>query len=114
MTGRLDSQRQPSRHHRRKNARWYQRGYTIRPHSVWGDKVQSGTGPGKLPPTGVVAGNPGHFTPSGCDVPDNLAELRALGSLGQTAAWATTQYVNLDPTGSAYWDGTAWQLGVKP
>jgi hypothetical protein len=57
---------------------------------------------------------PGAFTPAGCEIPDNLAQLRALGPLGQTVAWTTAQYVNLDPVGSAYWDGTAWQLGVKP
>jgi hypothetical protein len=113
---RLELQRQPGgRYHVRKNARWYQRGYTVVPHSVWGDHSQSGSGGGgKVPPTGCTAGTPGAFTPAGCDVPDNLAELRGLGALGQTAAWATSQYVNLDPNGSAYWDGTTWQLGVKP
>ena len=99
----------------RQNSRWYRRGYKVLPHSVWGDLVQSGSGPGgTVHPTGCVAGAPGHFTPAGCDVPDNLAELRACGALGQTAAWTTGQYVPLDPVGSAYWDGTAWQLGVKP
>ena len=114
MTGRLDLQKQPSRYHGRKNARWYARGYGVVPHSVWGDHIQSGSGGAKPSPTGCTAGAPGSFTPAGCDVPDNLAELRGLGALGQTAAWTTGQYVNLDPVGSAYWDGTTWQLGVKP
>jgi hypothetical protein len=70
--------------------------------------------PAPIPPTGVTAGTPGAFTPAGCDVPNNLAQLRALGSLGQTTAWAEGEYVNLDPTGTAYWDGTTWQLGVAP
>jgi len=114
MTERLDLQKQPSRYHARKNARWLKRGYGVLPHSVWGDYNQSGPAGGGAPPTGVTPGAPGSFTPAGCDIPDNLAQLRACGSLGQTAAWTTGQYVNLDPAGSAYWDGTAWQLGVKP
>ena len=65
-------------------------------------------------PTGVTAGAPGSFTPPGSNVPDNLAQLSGLGSLGQTTAWTTGQYVNLDPSGSAYWNGTQWALGVAP
>jgi hypothetical protein len=112
-TGRLDRQRQPGRYHARQNSRWYRRGYKVLPHSVWGDHIQSGSTPGGTQkPTGVVAGSPGHFTPVGCDVPDNLAELSALGPLGQTTPWAVGQYVPLDPVGSAYWNGTQWRLGV--
>lgn len=65
-------------------------------------------------PTGVTRGAPGSFTPAGCNVPNSLAELQALGALGQTVAWTTGQYVSLDPVGSAYWTGTAWALGVAP
>lgn len=108
---RLDNQRQPGRMHGRKNSRWYRRGYKDLPHSAWGDQRQSGSG-GSTKPTGVTAGTPGVFTPPGCDIPDNLAQLRALGPLGQTTAWLAGQYVNLDPSGTAYWGGTNWQLGV--
>jgi len=114
MSYRLDIQRPVRKPHKRKNSRWYKRGYSAIPHPVWGDY---GTGPGVITgpaPTGCTAGSPGAFTPPGCDVPGNLAELSAYGALGQTAAWTTGQYVNLDPTGSAYWNGTAWALGVKP
>ena len=65
-------------------------------------------------PTGATPGAPGSFTPSGSNVPNDLAELQALGSLGQTTAWTTGQYVSLEPSGSAYWNGTAWALGVAP
>ena len=116
MTERLDLQRQPKRLHTRKNSRLLWRGYAVLPHSVWGDYDTTPgaggvTGP---PPTGVTRGAPGTFTPPGCDIPGTLAELTAYGSLGQTVTWTTGQYVNLDPTGSAYWNGTAWALGVKP
>ena len=114
MTERLDLQKQPSRYHARKNAHWYQRGYSVVPHSVWGDSLQSGAGGAKPIPTGATAGNPGSFTPAGCEIPDNLAQLQALGPLGQTTKWPTSTYVNLDPVGSAYWNGTAWALGVSP
>ena len=110
--GRLDRQRQPGRYHVRKNSRWYRRGYKTLPHSVWGDINQSGTGSTKPNPTGVTPGSPGSFTPAGCEIPDNLAQLSALGPLGQTTPWAVGQYVNLDPVGSAYWNGTQWRLGV--
>jgi len=106
-TGRLDRQRQPGRYHVRQNSRWYRRGYKTLPHPLWGDSWLPVTNP-----TGVVAGTPGHFTPTGCKVPSNLAQLQALGPLGQTAAWTTGQYVNLSPSGTAYWNGTAWALGV--
>ena len=112
MTERLDYQKQPSRYHARKNAHWMKRGYSVLPHSVWGDTNQSGPAGGGAPPTGVTAGSPGAFTPAGCDIPDNLAQLSALGPLGQTTPWAVGQYVNLDPVGSAYWNGTQWRLGV--
>jgi hypothetical protein len=64
-------------------------------------------------PTGATAGTPGAWTPPGCDVPSSLAEANALGlSLG--AAWSGLTYVELDPTGSVYWTGTAFALGVAP
>lgn len=56
---------------------------------------------GANPPTGVVPGTPGHFTPVGCQVP-TIAELQAGGPLGQTTPWAEGQWVdammnNIDP-----------------
>jgi len=115
-TGRLDRQSMTRRAHVRKNSRQYRRGYKVLPHNVWGDdaKPPRGGGTSGQTATGCTAGKPGSFTPAGCTVPGTLAELRGLGALGQTAAWTTGQYVFLNPSGSAYWDGTTWQLGVKP
>lgn len=58
-------------------------------------------------PTGVVAGDPGTFTPAGA-VPANLAALQALGTLGQTTAWDSGDYVVLGDDSQATWNGTAW------
>jgi hypothetical protein len=112
---RLDRQRKPhGRIHVRYNSRQYRRGYKVLPHNVWGDDPKSAGPAGGANPTGAVPGNPGAFTPAGCKVPTNLAQLSALGALGQTTKWPVSTYVNLDPSGSAYWNGTAWALGVSP
>lgn len=67
--------------------------------------------------TGVTAGTPGSFQPSGATVPANLAALKADPVVGDTgtnkpsAAWTTGQSVNLG-TGSAHWDGSVWASGL--
>ena len=114
MSGRLDRQRLPGHYHKRKNKRLDRRGYATNPHTVWGDYSTLPGGITGPQASGCTAGGPGSFTPAGCDVPGSLAELTALGSLGQTAAWTTGQYVNLDPSGCAYWNGTAWAAGAAP
>ena len=69
--------------------------------------------------TGVTAGSPGSFQPSGADIPADLTALKAdpvvgdAGSNKPSAAWTTGQSVALD-TGSAHWDGVAWVTGVAP
>lgn len=69
--------------------------------------------PPVITPTGAVAGTPGHWTPSGAQAPATLAEANALGlSLGP--AWTGLTYVPLSPTGSVYWTGGAFALGVAP
>ncbi|WP_224751980.1 Ig-like domain-containing protein [Microbacterium helvum] len=65
-------------------------------------------------PTGVVAGDPGHFVSDFDRIPYDLNELRSMGSLGQTAAWTPGQYVNLGNYSKAYWDGGEWQRGEAP
>ena len=66
------------------------------------------------PPTGVTPGQPGTFTPAGSDVPGNLVDLRALGALGQTAAWSNGDYVVTGDNNHAYWNGSIWQFGDAP
>jgi hypothetical protein len=69
--------------------------------------------------SGVTAGSPGSFQPSGVTPPANLAALKADAVVGDTgsnkpsATWTTGQSVALG-TGSAHWDGTAWVTGVHP
>ncbi|MGN7861455.1 hypothetical protein ACTJI8_12815 [Microbacterium sp. 22303] len=64
-----------------------------------------------ITPTGVTAGTPGSFSPVGATPPSTIAELRALGALGQTTAWTTGQYVVYATSSHAHWDGTDWQTG---
>lgn len=70
--------------------------------------------------TGVTAGDPGAFTPSGADLPDDLAALKLdavvgdTGSAKPTAAWTTGQWVYLGDGSEAHWDGTAWLDGKAP
>jgi len=67
--------------------------------------------------TGVTAGTPGSFTPTGATLPANLAALKAdpvvgdAGSAKPVAAWTTGQFVALGDATHAFWDGTAWQVG---
>lgn len=68
-----------------------------------------GSGPA---PTGADAGTPGSFTPSGAVVPANITALRGLGSLGETTAWMTGQYIVLGNAAQVHWDGTDWKTGV--
>ncbi len=76
--------------------------------------------PPVIPPTGVVAGAPGTFTPAGCTIPANLAALKAdpvvgdAGTAKPSAAWTEGQYVALGDASQASWDGTAWVSGAVP
>lgn len=77
------------------------------PFWQWGPAV-----PGSpVQPTGAVAGTPGSFTPTGAQAPATIADLRALGSLGQTSAWTTGQYVEYGSGMKAHWNGTDWATG---
>jgi hypothetical protein len=63
------------------------------------------------PATGATAGNPGTFTPAGAKPPTwPMAGVTATPA----TAWPTSSYVLIHPSGSAYWNGTAWALGVAP
>jgi hypothetical protein len=69
---------------------------------------------GTVAATGANAGTPGAFTPSGADVPADLAALQGASPAVVAApntAWTTGQSVNLG-TGAAHWSGTAWAAGL--
>lgn len=78
-----------------------------------------GTNP-SVPITGVTAGTPGAFTPTGATLPANLAALTSDpvvgvgGTSAPTTAWTVGQYVLLADASSAYWDGSAWVAGAAP
>lgn len=80
-----------------------------KPFWQWGPAVPGA--PVVVQPTGVVAGTPGHFTPIGATPPASIAELRALGALGQTDAWTTGQYVEYGAGMKAHWGGSDWATG---
>lgn len=71
---------------------------------------------GPILPTGLAAGAGGEwtFTPVGCEVPADLAALRALGALGQSAVWAEAEFVTLGDASLAHWDGDSWEAGAVP
>lgn len=60
--------------------------------------------------TGAVAGNPGHYTPTGAANPANLAALSTV-TADPTTAWSTGQYVNVADGSKANWNGTDWEAG---
>lgn len=66
------------------------------------------------PPTSVVAGAPGTWVPVDADVPADLAEMNALGALGQTTLWTVGQHMVLGDASQCYWNGTTWIAGVAP
>jgi hypothetical protein len=68
--------------------------------------------------SGVTAGTPGSFQPSGVTPPADLAALKADAVVGDSGTnkpgatpWTTGQSVVLG-TGSAHWDGSAWVTGA--
>lgn len=112
MSERLNTQRQPTRLHVRKNSRHYVRGYDQNPHDVWGDSY-AGTG-GTIVATTAFAGIPGDFSPTGCVPPANVTAMSAVVTASPTTAWTTGQYVQTATAGAAgraYWNGTAWVGG---
>ncbi|GAA5093377.1 Ig-like domain-containing protein [Microbacterium yannicii] len=92
---------------------WNAQGWGLSP--VRGAELpQASCTPNEPLPTGVVAGSPGSFTPDYARLPGNLNELRSLGALGQTTAWAEGQHVVLGDSSDAYWNGTTWASGTAP
>jgi hypothetical protein len=78
-----------------------------------GDDPDAGGGGGTIPATGATAGTPGSYTPAGATVPSDVGGMSGITASPATA-WTGGQYVPLSPSGSAYWNGTAWTLGVAP
>lgn len=74
------------------------------------------TGGTPLRATSSTAGTPGSFTPAGCAIPDDFADLTASPAITSTpaTAWTTGQYVALQDGSRAHWNGTAWIAGAKP
>lgn len=63
-------------------------------------------------PTSATAGVPGSFGPTGATAPYALANLIALGALGNAGAWTVGQYVVLGDGSFAHWTGSAWASGT--
>jgi len=78
-----------------------------------GSAYIEGVSPGFIA-TGATAGTPGAFTPTGANVPANLAALVALNpTASPTTLWTVGQRVALG-TGTAHWNSTAWVTGNAP
>jgi hypothetical protein len=81
-----------------------------------GGKIVIGS-TGNVAVTGVTAGTPGSFQPTGATTPADLTALKAdpavgdTGSNKPTTAWTSGQYVVLGGGSHSYWDGIAWQTG---
>jgi hypothetical protein len=68
---------------------------------------------GAVTATGATAGAPGYYTPSGANVPANLAALTGI-TANPATNWAAGQYVILGDLTGANWNGTAWVAGKHP
>jgi hypothetical protein len=116
MTNRLDTQRQPSKLHVRKNPRRMARGYDVTPHEIWGDSYAGGGT--ALPATTGYAGIPGDFGPVGCAIPATQAAIIGSSIVAvPSTAWTTGQYVQSQVAGAAgraCWTGSAWVGGAAP
>jgi len=75
---------------------------------------------GALTISGVTAGTPGSFQPSGVTPPATLTALKAdpvVGDAGTnkpSTAWTTGQYVLTGDNNHQHWDSTAWVTGDAP
>jgi hypothetical protein len=65
---------------------------------------------GAVAATGATSGAPGYYTPSGANVPANLAALTGITASPSTA-WATGQYVITADLLAAHWTSSAWAAG---
>jgi hypothetical protein len=65
---------------------------------------------GAVTATGATAGAPGYFTPSGAQIPANLAALTGI-TASPTTNWTTGQYVITADLLANNWTGAAWAAG---
>lgn len=66
-------------------------------------------------PLTVTAGDPGDFGPVDAWHPADLEHLQELGLTPSPAtAWTTGDHVVLRDESEAYWDGSAWVVGMAP
>jgi hypothetical protein len=65
---------------------------------------------GSVAVAGATAGSPGFYTPSGANVPANVAALTGVTATPNTA-WPAGQYVITGDMLAAHWTGTAWAAG---
>jgi hypothetical protein len=65
---------------------------------------------GVVAATGATSGAPGFYTPSGANVPANLAALTGVAATPATA-WAVGQYVVTGDLLAAHWSSSAWVIG---
>ena len=79
----------------------------------WNCTAEPSVDGGVVAATGATAGMPGYYTPSGANVPANLAALAGLAASPATA-WASGQYVITADMLGAHWDGAAYAVGIAP
>jgi hypothetical protein len=65
---------------------------------------------GAVAAAGATAGSPGYFTPTGANVPANMAALSGV-TASPVTAWAVGQYVITADLLAAHWSGSAWVAG---
>ena len=68
---------------------------------------------GAVTATGATAGAPGYFTPSGAQIPANLAALTGI-TASPAANWTVGQFVITADLLAANWNGSAWVAGKHP
>jgi hypothetical protein len=68
---------------------------------------------GAVTATGATAGAPGFFTPTGAQIPANLAALTGI-TASPTTNWAAGQFVITGDLLAANWNGSAWVAGKHP
>jgi hypothetical protein len=79
------------------------------------NKVQVTVAEAVNPPnnaTGATEGHPGFFTPEGCDIPANVAELNSLGVVATPSTrWTDYSWVIVGTSTHSSWNGTTWVVG---
>jgi len=108
MPYRLDTQRPPVRFHRRRSYRYMNRGYSYRPHAVWGVQVADGPDRAKAAPGSMYPVDPD----IGAQDAGNAAELAAEGFVAAPLTnWTTGQAITIG-TFNFNWTGAAWAAGI--